>query len=120
QVTVRVTRETGMMGPPRRTDANGEFRIDDLPAGSHTLDIRHEEFIPAEMPVSVSVGQDTRADVELSRGRDLQGRVIDEAGIPVAYAEITSMGNMGAGALPPPGPRVATDANGVFELSALR
>lgn len=117
QVRVKVARDTGMIGPPGRTDANGDFKVDDLPEGSHVLDVRRDGFIPVEMPVNVSIGKETRADVDLSRGRELHGRVIDEAGVPVANAEIMSRASTSG--LPPPAPGATTDVNGAFKLSSL-
>lgn len=48
------------------TDSEGRFRIEAVPAGPQTVEVRFVGFAPVRRPVSVQVGQVTRLDVVLS------------------------------------------------------
>ena len=115
QVAVAFSRETRSGFAPRRTDANGEYTIDGLPAGTHRLEVQRQGFVVKSVPVTVVTGKETRADVDLERGRELRGRVIDVAGRAMAMAEVSARtaGGMMPSAI------LTTDADGSFRLSGL-
>ncbi len=50
------------------TDAQGNFRFDDLPAGSVTLTVAYTGLDPASVPVTLSAGGTTRHDIGLTAG----------------------------------------------------
>lgn len=100
----------------KQTDANGEYVIDTLPAGTHELTVRREGYVSRTITVNVAVGRETRGDVELSRGRELQGRVVDSAGRPVAGAEVSYSAGAAYTSRNPP---LTTDADGAFRIEGL-
>jgi len=115
QVVVAFSREMRSGFAPQRTDANGEYSIDGLPEGMHKLAVSRDGFVGKGITVTVATGKETRADVELERGRELRGRVIDAAGRAVAMAEISARagGGMMQSAM------IFTDADGSFKLGGL-
>jgi len=68
----------------------GEFRIEQLNAGPHTLVLRAAGYAPRVMPVQIA-GQDVDlGEVVFSdRGIDVIGRVIGEQGQPQLYDELS-------------------------------
>ena len=64
----------------KQTDAVGEYVLDTLSPGSQELTVRKQGYVSRSITVNVEVGKEVRGDVELSRGRDLHGRVIDAEG----------------------------------------
>jgi len=118
-VSLAFNREDGTsmtMNRPQTTDANGEFTMDGLPAGTHRFDVRSVSagYVPKTVSATVTPPNETRIDVELERGRELRGRVVDSSGRPLAQAEVSPRG----------GPvsvytLVTTDDEGAFKLSGL-
>jgi hypothetical protein len=47
------------------TEANGHFAFGAVPAGSYTLVVWHERFGISSQPITVSAGQETRAELQL-------------------------------------------------------
>lgn len=116
-VVTQVTRGRG--AESKQTDANGEYVLDQLPSGAHDVMVRKEGFVDGSISVNVEAGKETRGDVELSRGRDLQVRVVDSDGRPVSLAEVT-YGKKGSG----DGGRfhsmmMTTDAEGMYRITGL-
>jgi protocatechuate 3,4-dioxygenase beta subunit len=108
---VAVTRASSR-GPqtPAQTDANGDYTLDNLEPGDQTLEFRHRDYLPKRKDVAVEAGKDAHVDMDLDRGRELQGRVVDKSGKPVGGANVS----------PDSGPGGATsDADGTFKLKAL-
>jgi len=68
----------------------GEFRIEQLDAGPHTLVLRAAGYAPRVMPVQIA-GQDVDlGEVVFSdRGIDVIGRVVNEQGQPQLYDELS-------------------------------
>ncbi len=103
-------------GPRRskveRTDAEGEYTLDGVAAGTQNVEFRKEGYKTTTVNVSVTAGKETRADAELSRGRELQGRVVDAMGRPVANADVSARAAMGM-------PMQSTDSEGSFRLTGL-
>lgn len=81
-----------------------------MPSGSHELSISAPGFVEASVKVAVVAGKESRADVELSRGRTLRGRVIEAGGRPVANAEVDRERRWS---------NARTDAGGWFTLAGL-
>ena len=96
-----------------QTDANGEFTLEGVAAGMQRLELRKEGYKSTAASVNVVAGKETRADVELVRGRDLEGRVVDTAGRPVPAAHVSARSSFG------PPPMSTTDAEGAFRISGL-
>jgi len=99
------------MGPPLRVvDSGGRFRFDDLDPGSYQLSVSAPGLGPALVKAVAPAGATGTADVELSTGSSLVGRVTDaDDGRPVAGALVTaSTGFEGDGAY--------TDAQGEYRL----
>ncbi|MCB9914082.1 MAG: carboxypeptidase regulatory-like domain-containing protein [Planctomycetes bacterium] len=70
------------------TDAQGRYRLRDLPTGRHRLRVKHGPGAPAVLqPVELHEGANT-ADVVLPRSL-VRGRVVDERGDAVAGASLT-------------------------------
>lgn len=82
----------------KQTDANGDYLIDTLSTGTHELVVRKEGYVTRTISVNVSAGKETRGDVELVRGREVTGRVIDTSGRPIAGADVTFNPSQGSGA----------------------
>ncbi|MBK9385570.1 MAG: carboxypeptidase regulatory-like domain-containing protein [Planctomycetes bacterium] len=76
----------GFSAAPRflRSDEKGQARWDDLPAGSCTVRSQLGGWLELEL----TAGEETRARFALEVGPTIAGRVIDDAGLPVADAEI--------------------------------
>lgn len=101
----------------KQTDANGEYVLDTVPAGSHEVTISKSGYLSKTISVNVAVGKESRGDVELSRGRELHGRVVDGSGRGVAGADVS----VRAAARSPIGfgEGRTTDAEGNFKLDGL-
>jgi Carboxypeptidase regulatory-like domain len=96
---------------PVRTDASGEFVLEGVTPGGQRVDFRKQGYVQTSKTVDVTAGQDTRLDVELARGRELRGRVVDEGGRPIVNAEIV-IRNLAAG-------MIRSDTDGAFTLDGL-
>jgi hypothetical protein len=59
------------------TDANGDYRIDDVAPGTKTVTASREYFLPAKATVSVAAGSSTRVDLSLTAVGEIHGRVTD-------------------------------------------
>jgi protocatechuate 3,4-dioxygenase beta subunit len=65
------------------SDANGEYRLRGVEPGERTVTVRKQGMLSKEKTVVVKASEDVRADIELDRGRELRGRVVDSTGRPV-------------------------------------
>lgn len=102
--------------------------VDGLDPGAWTIEVRARGFATTvSAPVVVEAGRASEVQVELQRGAEIEGRVLDANGRPVAGANVrleridVPGGDLGAIAnslLAPLGraPRATTDANGRFLL----
>ena len=96
------------------TDANGDYTLDGVPSGDETFDFMKEGFVTKHKSLEVVAGKDTRIDVDLDRGREIRGRVVDKSGQAVANARIAVM--------TPSVPYAASstsDSDGQFTVSGL-
>jgi len=69
------------------TDGDGRYVLDGVPPGPQTLEARAEGYRRAVRDLEVKEG-DTTADFTLEGGFQVSGRVVDEAGNPVASAQL--------------------------------
>jgi protocatechuate 3,4-dioxygenase beta subunit len=69
------------------TDAEGRYELDSLPPGLRTLEASHPDHGSARRQVEVRVGE-TSFDFTLEEGNEVSGRVVDDAGVPVAGAQV--------------------------------
>lgn len=107
------------------TDADGQYRIADVPLGPVKLQVSHPDFADAELSASVEdPGRRDRAfelpSIDLEEGGGVEGEVLDERGDPAAGARVAvghAPSYLPTGALPR-GVAV-TDAHGAFSLSGL-
>jgi plastocyanin len=53
--------------PAASSDAGGAFKLTDVPAGNHTLEIWHETLGKITKQISVKDGEDTKITIELSK-----------------------------------------------------
>jgi hypothetical protein len=76
----------GFSAAPRlqRSVAEGRARWSELPPGACTVRSRLGGWLELHLPA----GEETRASLALEAGPTLEGRVIDETGLPVVDAEI--------------------------------
>ncbi|MBV8517222.1 MAG: carboxypeptidase regulatory-like domain-containing protein [Acidobacteria bacterium] len=117
-VTVRVafSPERGMRNGPndRRatTDANGEYVLDSLDAGTETIEFTHPKYLATRQDVELK-GTDTRLDAQLSAGLRVSGVVVTDNGAPAADADVEAMAAGGSNR------STRADANGAFSFDAL-
>ncbi|MHC5065037.1 MAG: carboxypeptidase-like regulatory domain-containing protein [Planctomycetota bacterium] len=96
-----------------RSDAKGEFRIDDLPAGSQCLRVFAKGWAAMQVPVQVSPGRiESEVELQLQSGQRIRGRLRDDHGQAIRAALVTAQ---------IPGLRSAarstfTDGEGCFDL----
>jgi len=96
------------------TDANGDFTLDGVIPGQETLDFSKEGFVTKHKDVEIVAAKDVRVDVDLDRGREIRGRVVDKSGQPVANARVNASSQQ-----PSYGNNVTTDSDGQFAISGL-
>ncbi len=98
---------------------NGDFVIDALGPGDWTVYATSPELPSCEpVPVSIGVGRDAEILLELSRGLSGGGRVVDDAGNPVAGARVQPLCSGGMEPTFPWGAPAVSAADGTFELEA--
>ncbi len=72
-----------------RTDADGRFRITDLPPGSAVVSVSHPGYARAVAPpVTLIAARSTEQEIVLHPGGTVRGRVISERRLPTAGIEI--------------------------------
>ncbi|HEX9984867.1 MAG TPA: carboxypeptidase-like regulatory domain-containing protein [Thermoanaerobaculia bacterium] len=110
--TMRAMRDQGRMAT---TDENGDYAIDGVAVGAHRVEFSKSGYVAIVKSVETTAGKDGRLDVELERGREIAGRVVDASGAPVSGAMVfvESRGYASRGNL------VNTDGEGAFRLEGL-
>jgi hypothetical protein len=96
------------------SDAQGRFRIDEMPPGRSRLDLVHAEALPLRRePILLGAGdaQDL-GDLVLQPGALLAGRVLDEGGRPLEGARVEARASKGRA----PPVRVSADRDGRFAV----
>ncbi len=97
------------------TDGDGEYRIEGVPPGAHTLEARAEGYRRAVRDVQVT--PETRgADFQLDRGPEVSGRAVDDAGNPIAGVDVLLM----AGRFSMDAPHALTGADGAFRFAGVQ
>ncbi len=73
------------------TSPEGRFELKGLPAGEVVVRAAHDDFGKAEQRAQTVPGSTAQCDLQLSRGLELHGRVVDEqnAGVAKAMLEFT-------------------------------
>lgn len=95
------------------TDAGGRYLLEGIPLVEAGVQFRHPRHAPlARHPLRFSFGGDTQElNVTLDPGSMIGGRVVDEAGLPVAEASVTAVNEHFAIA--------KSDPEGVFAIYGL-
>jgi hypothetical protein len=114
------------------TDTEGRFVLRDLPASQFRLHVSKSGFVsvgygqrrPFEAPAAITLaeGQQFAANFALPRGGAIAGRVIDEAGEPLANVRVQALRprmQEGVRRLLPSGPVDISDDTGAFRLYGL-
>lgn len=116
------------------TEADGRFRIADVPAGTYTLRVSFVGYVARAVEVEVTDGRTTSVEVALQaapldevvvRGSDSIGEVADRVGVGRARSEARSSSEFGgSGAAPapaaPPPPASAAPPSPAAEPAARR
>lgn len=80
----------GFSNEPVMSD-DGKFELNDLPPQKYRLTVRGPDFEPKTVEVEVKEAEITDAgDIVVQRGRAIAGRVVDQAGAPVAGATVVA------------------------------
>ena len=115
------------------TDQNGRYEFDDVEAGRYRITVQKAGFAPLNGPRMAEVdlkagGRREDLDVVLQRAGAIVGRVLDQAGEPLAEARVMAMRkppvppgptSIRAGLLIPTGPSAQTNDLGEFRLFSL-
>ena len=117
EVILSLTSERGMAFTPHRTqsDGDGRYRLDGLPTGPQTLEARAEGYRRAAREVEVSA-EPKAVDFQLERGLEVSGRVVNEAGEPVAGADV----HLVAGINQFDALRVQSGSDGAFRIAGVQ
>jgi 5-hydroxyisourate hydrolase-like protein (transthyretin family) len=97
------------------TDADGQYRIDGLPPGKRTLEARAEGYRRTVRDVELTAAA-TVVDFTLERGLEASGRVVDDAGNPIAGVDLTLFASQYSA----DAPHAVSEADGTFRFSGLR
>ena len=93
----------GTMGVPVRpltttTDREGRFQVADLEPGRYRISVQKAGFAMSldavAPPIDLGAGESAGINVTLQRGAVIVGRVLDEAGEPLAEAHVMAMRKM--------------------------
>ena len=98
-------------GPSANTDGDGAFVLEGLAAGEYTLQVFGRGITNVRKAVEVSVGRETRIEIEVPQGTTITGRVIDETGQPVSRARVYTRTAGGSSSM-----MADTDADGAFKI----
>ena len=114
------------------TENDGSFRLSDLPAGEYRLTVSRTGVTPlvfgqrrpleAPTTINLSEGETFTANLALTRGGAIHGRVIDEFGDPIAGTRVQVLRSRmvrGQRRLQAMGPGDLTDDTGAFRVFGL-
>lgn len=71
------------------TDEEGTFVLEGVPPGEWTVELKKEGFVPMRRAV-VLRGEEVHVDLDLDRGKELRGRVVDRRGTGISGVEIVA------------------------------
>lgn len=77
----------GSIGLRTQTDADGVYRLEGVPEGQLSIAAQHRDHLRAVRDLDVEAGEN-RLDLRLERGLEVEGRVLDAVGGPVAGAQL--------------------------------
>ncbi|WP_165232620.1 sigma-70 family RNA polymerase sigma factor [Aquisphaera insulae] len=105
------------------TDAQGRWRFDEMPSTWASAYIRfaHSDFVPPSLTEKTSPPSDedlraTRAETILDEGFAVEGRVVDDAGRPIAGASVLLGDGPRRSKMDLESPSTASDAEGRFRF----
>ena len=75
--------------PMAWSDPDGEFELVSLMPGELVLTVHASGYAPELRELKIESGHTERVNVRLTRGRAVRGRVVDEAGAPLAGAYVS-------------------------------
>jgi predicted outer membrane repeat protein len=114
------------------TDGDGLFNLRDLPSGEYQLTVSRAGFtsmtfgqrrpLETPTPIKLSEGASFTANVALTRGGAIRGRIVDEFGEPIAGTRIQVLRSrmvQGQRRLQSTGPGDQTDDTGEFRVYGL-
>jgi len=107
-----------------QSDAEGRFRIEKVPAGTVRVSVAADGYasLVAGYTRLVTDGYLAFDDIELARQATVTGSVVDDAGRPIAGADVRladTMGMDGLGYHLPESPPATTDAQGRFHIAGV-
>jgi hypothetical protein len=83
------------------TNAKGQFSFTKLPPGRFTIEVTHDDFLPASYgqkkpgkpgsPIDLAAGQRVDADVQMTRGSAITGTIVDEDGEPLVHGRVQAL-----------------------------
>ncbi|MGH9422013.1 MAG: carboxypeptidase regulatory-like domain-containing protein, partial [Thermoanaerobaculia bacterium] len=94
------------------TTENGEFTFPDLEATDKTFNINKQGYVSQRKTVKIG-DRETRAEVQLSTGKAVNGSVVDSNGSPVPDARVSAFSSSSGGS------QAVSDASGTFRLEGL-
>lgn len=97
------------------TDGDGQYSIDGVPPGPRTVEANAEGYRRAVREVEVTP-EPRSVDLVLERGLEVSGRVVDDAGNPVASVDVSLI----AGQNFFDAPRAMTGADGAFTIAGVQ
>lgn len=96
------------------TDGAGEYTLDAVEPGDATISFEHDGYLPATKSVKLEGGT-VHLDAQLSKGKDVEGVVVTDAGQPVSGADVNARSSaQGSGFN-----SVQSDENGQFVFQGL-
>lgn len=130
--TVTVVQSSRQLQTSTTADADGRYRFDNLPSGMYTLRARKAGYVPLAYgarkprdpgtPIDVAAGTTGTADVLLSHGGAIEGRILNEYGEPAQDVGMQALrvgyDSTGRRTLPT-GQSTRTDDLGWFRLHSL-
>jgi Mg-chelatase subunit ChlD len=75
-----------------RADKNGDFSMNNIPAGDYKLSVNHSEYDSYTESLSISGNESVNITLSAKTTGNLKGKVVDKEKKPVAYASIMITG----------------------------